>query len=136
MAADKVGISACTGMGKALGTVSRQAMYKAIDALGEENVALICFPALCAGVEEDVEFVKKYPIIIIDGCAKKCAEKVIRKMGGNIAAKVFIPDVLKHHPELKPESRVELGPKGKLLVDFVADAVVQEAKSILECKKK
>jgi len=132
MTADKVGITACTGMGKALGTVSRQAMYKAIELLGDENVALICFPALCAGVEEDVEFVKKYPIIVIDGCVHKCAEKVIRKLGGNVAAKVFIPDVLKHHSELKPESRVELGPKGKMLVDYVADAVVREAKNVLE----
>ena len=134
MAPTKIGITACTGMGKALGTVSRLAMYKAIELIGEENVALICFPALCAGVEEDVIFVKEYPIIIIDGCVSRCAEKVINKMGGKIAARVFIPDVLKDHSKLRPESRVELGPNGKMLADLVADRVFQKATEILKNK--
>ena len=51
MSQKKVAIVACTGMGKALGTVARQVAFKVCDELRPEKTVLICIPSLAANTE-------------------------------------------------------------------------------------
>ncbi len=118
----KVAIVACTGMGKALGTVARQVAYKVVDELRSEKTVLICIPSLTAGVGEYKSVLQKYPSIILDGCVERCATKIISKNHGMMRAKVFLPQMIAKYG-LKPQSRTNLGDEGETLVSKIAEEV-------------
>ncbi len=118
----KVAIVACTGMGKALGTVARQVAYKVVDELRPEKTVLICIPSLSAGVGEHKNLLQKYPAIIFDGCVERCATKIISKNKGIMRAKVFMPQMIAKYG-LKPQSRTYLGEDGEKLVSKIAEEV-------------
>ena len=122
MSDKKVAIIACTGMGKALGTVARQVAYKVVDELRPEKTVLICIPSLTAGVGECKDLLQKYPSIILDGCVERCATKITVKNRGMIRAKVFLPQMIAKYG-LKPKSRTDLGEDGEKLVVKVAEEV-------------
>ncbi len=119
---NKVAIVACTGMGKALGTVARQVAYKVVDELRPEKTVLICIPSLTAGVGEYTDLLQKYPSIILDGCVERCATKIIFRNHGMMRAKVFLPQMIAKYG-LKPQSRTDIGEEGEKLVAKIADEV-------------
>jgi len=118
----KVAIVACSGMGKALGTVVRQVAYKVVDELRPEKTFLICIPSLTAGVGEYKNLLQKYPSIILDGCVERCATKIISRNHGMMRAKVFLPQMIAKYG-LKPRSRTDLGDEGEKLVAKIAEEV-------------
>jgi uncharacterized metal-binding protein len=118
----KVAIVACTGMGKALGTVARQVAYKVVDELRPGKTVLICIPSLTAGVGEHKDLLQKYPSIILDGCVERCATTIISNNHGMIRAKVFLPQMIAKY-KLKPQSRTDLGEEGEKLVAKIAEEV-------------
>jgi uncharacterized metal-binding protein len=118
----KVAIVACTGMGKALGTVARQVAYKVVDELRPEKTVLICIPSLTAGVGEYKDLLQKYPSIILDGCVERCATKIMSRNHGMMRAKVFLPQMIAKY-ELKPQSRADIGEEGEKLVAKIAEEV-------------
>jgi len=118
----KVAIIACTGMGKALGTVARQVAYKVADELRPEKTVLVCIPSLTAGIGEYQNLLRKYPSIILDGCVERCATKIISKNHGMIRARVFLPQMVAKY-WLRPKSRADLGEEGEKLVAKIAEEV-------------
>ncbi len=122
MADKKVAIVACTGMGKALGTVARQVAYKVVDELRPDKTFLICIPSLEARVGDYKSILENHPAIVIDGCVERCATNIIFKHQGSIRGKIFLPNALVKY-KLKPESRTNIGPDGEVLVAKVAEEV-------------
>ena len=122
----KVAIAACTGMGKALGTIARQVAYKVVDELRPGKTVLICIPSLTAGVGEYKSLLQKYPSIILDGCVERCATKIISSNNANIGAKVFLPQMVAKYG-LRPQSRTDIGEEGEKLVDKIAEEVASLA---------
>ena len=118
----KVAIVACTGMGKALGTIARQVAYKVVDELRPGKTVLICIPSLTAGVGEYKSLLQKHPSIILDGCVERCATKIISSSNANIGAKVFLPQMVAKYG-LRPQSRTDLGEEGEKLVAKIAEEV-------------
>ena len=118
----KVAIVACTGMGKALGTVARQVAYKVVDELRPEKTVLICIPSLTAGIGQYKNLLEKYPAIVLDGCVERCATKITVKNRGMMRAKVFMPQMIAKYG-LKPQSRTDLGEDGRKLVSKIAEEV-------------
>ena len=118
----KVSIVACTGMGKALGTVTRQVAYKVVDELRPGKTVLICIPSLSAGIKEYKNYLRKYPSIILDGCVERCASKIISENEGITGTKIFMPQMIAKY-KLKPSSRTDLGEEGEKLVEKVAEEV-------------
>ncbi len=91
----KVCIQPCLGFNTALSTVARQAAYLAHEELvGPDRSDLGCLPALSAGVEEDVEFVRNDLVIAIEACEKCCSGEVTRKQGGEVAATIMVDEFL------------------------------------------
>ncbi len=91
----KVAILACTGMGQVVGTISRQIGYRVCDDLRPEQTVLVCLPALVKGVEEDIGFIQQYPVLVIEGCNHRCATHAVRTRGGEAAAELYIPAILR-----------------------------------------
>ncbi len=118
----KAAIVACTGMGKALGTVARQVAFKVVDELRPNSSVLICIPSSAAGVKGTKNLLKNYPIIALDGCAEMCASKITNKIGGQVITKVFLPQLIAKY-KLKPLSRTDIGEEGEKLVTKIAEEV-------------
>jgi len=107
------------------------AIYKVLEELRPNQTVLICLPALAAEVEEDVEFVRDYPSIILDGCEKKCAEKVFTKFKSNIKGIFSVSDYRVKYPKLKPKSIIDIGPDGAKLAQIIAEDIAKKVDEVL-----
>jgi uncharacterized metal-binding protein len=83
------------------------------------------------GVQEDVNFAKENPVLVIDGCGEKCCEKIVNEAKGQIKAIINVEDILKEHKDLQPESRAKLGPKGMKLAEIVGELAAKKVDEIL-----
>jgi uncharacterized metal-binding protein len=118
----KIAVVACAGMDKSLGSVTSASVFKVVDVLRPQKVELVSIPPLLAGVGAQVDLVKNLPIITVDGCAERCATKLIVKSGGKIRGRIFVPDSAKKH-NLLPESASHLGPNGEKLAENIAEEI-------------
>ena len=128
----KVGVTACTGINMVEGTIARMAIYKILEELNPNETVLICLPALAAEVLEDVEFVRDYPAIILDGCEKNCALKVFKKFKSNIIEVFNVSDYMKKNPELHPTSILKIDPDGEKLADIIAKDISKKINDVLK----
>ena len=118
----KVAVVACAGMDKALGSVARASVFRVVEELRPHDVELVCIPPLLAGVTSHSELVKNLPVVVVDGCAERCATKLVVKTGGRIRGRVLIPVSARKHG-LTPESVSNIGPEGEKLAEVVAEEV-------------
>jgi uncharacterized metal-binding protein len=124
----------CSGIGKPLGTVSRQAAYDLVEKIRPEKAATTCLALLVKGDNEAVKLVRENPCIALDGCAKECARKNIELAGGKMASELRVVDVLKELKEFgdyKPETVLEIGESGENLVKEIAARAASEIDRII-----
>ena len=126
----KVFVIPCSGIGKALGTVSRVAMYKVIEKLRSNEAATTCLPLLTIGDETVLKLVRNNSCISIDGCPTQCARKNIEASKGKLAASFLVTDTLRENRSLKPEAVTELGPKGSKLASILAQKIAEKIDEI------
>lgn len=126
-----VGIIACGGEEIPEGTVTRVATRIVIEELKPAQTMVICLPLYISGKEEERAFAKRQPTIVVDGCDKGCAEKIIGISGGKVAAVVRVSDVAKEYG-LKPSSRRKLDEEGEKLAKVVAEKIAREVDRILD----
>jgi len=117
---EKVAIVACAGIDKPLGSVARACAFKVVEKLKPDDSVLVCIPPLVVGATPHSEWVKKYPVITIDGCSERCATKIVAENGGRIRGRVFIPQSVQKHG-LKPKASAEIGLDGEKLAEKIAD---------------
>jgi len=115
----KIAVVACGGMDKALGSVARACAFKVVEKLKPESSVLVCIPPLVIGAKPHSEWVKKYPIITIDGCSERCATKIVAKNEGKIRGRVFIPQSAQKYG-LKPKTSTDIGLEGEELAEKIA----------------
>jgi uncharacterized metal-binding protein len=125
--AEKIKVAPCTGMGKVLATVARVGALLATDEGKSDELELICTPCVAAGLPREIERIKGADVIVIDGCIDECCRKIFEENGSNIIADIKVWEVLRENKDLKPESRVKLGPKGMALAEKVAEKIKAEA---------
>ena len=116
----------CSGIGKPIGTVSRETTYEIIDKLKPDNARAICLALLTSGDKKTIDKLKNSYCITIDGCAKHCAKKNTEECGK-------IPDksytVLKFaaaNSDKKPEGIIDIGEGGRALVDTIANEIIKD----------
>ena len=124
---EKVGIIACTGMGKALASVGRYTAFYLTTKLRPNDTINICFPCIVSEDNESLKLLASYPIIIIDGCSETCGKKILTKLNSNIIGHLKVWQILGRNKELKPDSRVNIGEKGIKLAKLIA----QEASNLI-----
>ncbi|NHI91070.1 MAG: hypothetical protein EAX96_01120 [Candidatus Lokiarchaeota archaeon] len=125
---DKVAIVACTGMGKALASVGRHAAIYLTTELRPVDTINVCFPCTVAEDDESFNLLKKYPVIIIDGCSETCGNKILSKLNSNVIAHLKVWQILGKYRDLKPDNRVRIGEKGIEL----AKKIAEEAAKIID----
>ena len=122
---ETVVIVPCSGIGKTLGSVSREAAYEVCDRLRPASTRLLALSKLVLGDEEACERVRTSPVVTIDGCTLRCAAKLVDQTGGRTVREAAVLDVCREHRELKPDGIAELNEAGKALARVIADEIVK-----------
>lgn len=116
----------CSGIGKALGSVSREAAYVLCEELRPGAAQLVALSKLVLGEPGAQAQVSRSPVIAIDGCKLRCSAKLVAERGGKPALEVAVLDAFRRHPELKPQGIAELNEGGLALARALADELAVE----------
>jgi uncharacterized metal-binding protein len=127
----KVCVVPCSGMGKALGSVAREVGFILAEDLRPDKTFLVCIPSLAAGVEEHSKMIRTNSVIVIDGCAERCATKIAAKAGAKIKGRFFLPQSIRKHC-LKPKNRDDIGLEGENLAKKIAEDVAANIDKLSE----
>lgn len=110
----------CSGIGKSLGSVGREAAYELCEDLRPAQTRLVALSKLVLGDAAARQTVAACPAITIDGCKQMCAAKMVKQSGGSTLAEVAVVDVFRRHKEFKPEGIAELNEGGLKLAHALA----------------
>ncbi len=127
-----VAVIPCSGIGKAFGTVSREAAYELCENLRPANTTMVALSKLVLGEPDAQARVRKNPAVTIDGCKLMCASKLVKSSGGSISCEISVLDVFRRYKELKPEGIAELNQAGKELARTIANEISQSLDEITE----
>ncbi len=118
---DKVAVTPCAGVGQIFGPITREAGYRLVEEQYPDETVLVCMPALSVNVQEDIDFILDYPVLVLNGCKDRCASKLVSEKGGQIDEEVYLPDILREERlSLHGETRSKLGPKSQLAIEKMA----------------
>ena len=130
----KVLIIPCSGIGKPIGTVSRETTYEVIENLSKGKAETVCLALLTSQDKETMDKVKNNYVITLDGCAKHCAKKNTEQCGKIPDKDYMILKFAAANPDKKPQGIIDIGKSGKALVGTIADTIVKDVNSLLEDK--
>ncbi|HET90006.1 MAG TPA: hypothetical protein ENN99_04585, partial [Chloroflexi bacterium] len=99
----KVMLVPCSGLGKTLGTVSREAAYEVLEDLRPDETGLTPLALLVLGDDETRAALADNPAVTIDGCKLACATKMVQESGGTVARDFAVLDAYRRHREFKPQ---------------------------------
>lgn len=116
----QVVIVPCSGIGKSLGSVGREAAYELCEDLRPADTRLVALSKLVLGDATTRQIVAACPAVTIDGCKQMCAAKMVKQSGGTILAEVSVVDVFRRHKDFKPEGIAELNEGGMKLAHALA----------------
>lgn len=119
----RVVVVPCSGIGKAFGTVAREAGYDVCEDLRPDTTQLVALSKLVLGDEKAKERLRNNPAITIDGCKLMCAAKLVKHSGGTVAHEVAVLDIYRQHKDLKPEGIAELNEEGRKLARVIAEGI-------------
>jgi len=128
----KVIVIPCSGIGKALGSVSREATYEVVESLRKGVTETTCLALVTSGDEETLQLLKTNKCITVDGCPLQCAEKNVKLAGGELAASFRVVDTLKENRNLKPKSVTFLDHDGQELASLLAKQVAEKVDELLK----
>ena len=115
----------CSGIGKAVGTITRTATYIVTDELLPNYTDSICLPLLTIQDKETVQKIRESPCITVDGCVAQCAKKNVEHHKGKLKGEIKILDVIKENPKLKLGTVLDIGPGGEKLAREAAEKIVE-----------
>jgi uncharacterized metal-binding protein len=86
---DKVTLQPCLGT-DAVSVLARQACYVVHEEHRPDQTSLGCGPALNATVQEDIDFIRDFPVLALESCDKVCATKLVAKMGEQASTTMMV----------------------------------------------
>lgn len=128
----KVVVIPCSGIGKALGSISRDATYEVVDNLRKGVTETTCLALIVSGDEETLRLVRDNRCITVDGCPLQCAEKNVRLAGGDVAASFRVVDALRENRKLKPKTVTFLDQDGQRLSAVLARDIAKKVDGLVE----
>jgi len=120
---ERVIIIPCSGIGKAFGSVGREAAYVVTEELRPGCTETMCLSLLTLGDEDARCRVRKHPTITIDGCPTACARVNVEQAGAAPAADFRVFDVFRRHKELRVRSVSDIGKAGEEMARILATDV-------------
>ena len=131
MTGKKVVVIPCSGIGKPIGTVSRETAYEVMKQ--RPHIAeTACLAALTSGDEETIKKLNDNYVITLDGCAKHCAQKNTQAYGKEPDKSYMILKFAAQNPDKKPEGIVDTGEGGRELVKTISEKIVSDIDEIIQ----
>ncbi len=121
----------CSGIGKAYGSVGREATYQVVEELRPDSADTVCLSLLTLGDPEVQAQVREHPTITIDGCPKACAQINVQAAGARPAQTFRVFDVFRAHKELKVRSVSELGESGQEMARILAEEIAAKVDELM-----
>jgi uncharacterized metal-binding protein len=121
----------CSGIGKAYGTVGREAAYALVEDLRPTCAEVVALSLLVLGDEKTRTRVQAAPAITIDGCKLACASKMVAESGGQVAYEANVLDTFRRHRHLKPKGIAELNQEGQELACKMAEELAEATDKIV-----
>jgi uncharacterized metal-binding protein len=128
-------IIACSGIGKAFGSVGREAAYVVTEELRPGCTSTVCLSLLTLGDEDARRRVRQHPTITIDGCPTACARVNVEQAGGKPAATFRVFDVFRQHKELKVRRVSDIGEAGKAMARILAEQIADKVDELRDDKE-
>jgi len=127
----------CSGIGKAYGTICREAAYEIVEKRKPQSSRLLCLALLVKGDEEAISLVKENPAIALDGCGKRCACKNIERVAPKPPISLTIMGLFRKHRDLNPNELnlgtvLHLEEGGRRLVSLLADEICNQMNRMKE----
>ena len=120
---NRILIFPCSGIGKSLGSVTREAAYQVCLDLKPKNTKIGALSLLVMGDDDARAEASSSPSITIDGCTLACASKMVQECNGKLLEKVFVIDAVRKHRELKPQGIANLNEDGLELARVLAEDI-------------
>ncbi len=130
MSRERVVVVPCSGIGKSLGTVTRETAYELCETLRTSSARLVALSKLVLGDSQAQQLVRTTRAVTIDGCKQMCASKLVKHNGGSVACEFAVFDAFRNHKHLKPEGIAELNPEGKQLARVLAEEIAEQVDAI------
>ncbi len=124
----RIAVVPCSGIGKSLGAVAREAAFILAEDLRPERTTIVALSPLVMGDPETCRGVFGRTAVAIDGCKLECAAKGLAAAGASHVHKLAAFDVVRRHRGLKPEGVIELNEDGFRL----AQAAAEEAACVVD----
>lgn len=121
----KVMVVPCSGVGKSLGTVSREAAFEVVEDLRPGETGLTPLSLLVLRDEETLTELMENVAVTIDGCKLACASKMVEESGGRVAEEFAVLEAYRRHREFRPQGIAELNEGGKQLAHAVAEEIAE-----------
>jgi uncharacterized metal-binding protein len=121
----KVMLVPCSGLGKSLGTVSREAAYEVLEDLRPGQTGLTPLSLLVLGDDETRAALAHSVAVSIDGCKLACATKMVEESGARVARSFAVLDAYRRHRAFKPRGIAELNEGGKKLTHALAEEIAE-----------
>ena len=131
----RVLIVPCSGIGKAFGSVGREATYVVVEELRPEESGTVCLARLTLDDEESHALVRGRQTIAVDGCPKACARISIEQAGGAPSATFRVFDVFRAHKELRVAQVSDIGDSGRELAHILAEEIAAKVDELRDEKK-
>ena len=125
-----VAVIPCSGIGKSLGTVGREAAYLVGERLGPEQAFVPALAPLVLGDPESLGELAETSVITVDGCRLACASKTLEECGVPVARSFSVMEVHRRHRGLKPQGIAELNADGRQLADTLADEIAEQVQRL------
>jgi uncharacterized metal-binding protein len=116
----------CSGIGKAFGSVGREAAYVVTEELRPGCTSTVCLSLLTLADEDARRRVRRHPTITIDGCPTACARVNVEQAGGKPAATFRVFDVFRQHKELKVRRVSDIGEAGEAMARILAEEIADK----------
>lgn len=120
---DPILIIPCSGIGKSLGTISRDATYCVVEELKKGETDTICLSLLVMGDEDARCSVQSHRCIAVDGCPNECAKKNLELSDAKLVGNFRVVDGLRDHRDLKPNGVTFLDEDGRKLARILAEKI-------------
>ncbi len=127
----KIIVISCSGIGKAFGSISRDATYEVVENLRKDVTQTLCLALLVSGDQESLRLVRDNRCITIDGCPLQCAEKNVKLAGGNLAGSLRVVDAYKENRHLKPRTVTLLDNDGQQMALKLAEKIANKVDELL-----
>ncbi|MFW9922200.1 MAG: putative zinc-binding protein [Candidatus Thorarchaeota archaeon] len=134
----KIGIIACSGENYVEGTITRVAIRMVVEKLRPFITTILCQPLFMAGDinhpggGNEREFAKKHQTITVEGCSESCAKLAVERFSAPAAATIYVQEIMKNNPDLKPENKRELNEDGMKLAAILANEIAKKVDELYE----